>query len=203
MTQPPHDPESDPDSGSDSGAGPASPPPAGPPPDQPPYGQPPSGEPQYGQPQYGQPQYDQPQYGQGQYGQPPAGAPYGGYPAPPPGPFYISMMGQEQGPVDVNQLAAMAQSGAIKPDTMIRAASAPSWFPAREVPGLFSQKEWLTTVLLSFFLGGLGVDRFYLGYTGLGVAKLLTCGGFGIWAVIDFILILLRKLPDSDGRPLR
>ncbi len=112
-------------------------------------------------------------------------------------------MGQEQGPVDVNQLAGMVQGGHVKADTMVRSGSGSAWFQAKEVPGLFSQKEWLTTVLLSFFLGSLGVDRFYLGYTGLGVAKLLTCGGLGIWALIDFILVLLHKVPDSDGRPLR
>lgn len=66
-----------------------------------------------------------------------------------------------------------------------------------------SDKEWLTALLLSFFVGGLGVDRFYLGYTGLGVAKLLTGGGCGIWALIDFIMIVMNKIPDAEGRPLK
>jgi hypothetical protein len=69
--------------------------------------------------------------------------------------------------------------------------------------GAYSDKDWTVALILSILLGGLGVDRFYLGYTGLGVAKLLTLGGCGIWAIVDIILIATNKLPDAQGRMLK
>ena len=60
-------------------------------------------------------------------------------------------------------------------------------------------KNKTTALLLSFFLGAFGVDRFYLGYTGLGIVKLITCGGFGIWTLIDFIMLICDKLKPADG----
>ncbi|HZY88610.1 MAG TPA: TM2 domain-containing protein [Gemmataceae bacterium] len=60
----------------------------------------------------------------------------------------------------------------------------------------------MVALLLAIFAGGFGVDRFYLGYTGLGVAKLLTCGGCGIWSIYDIIMIAMNNLPDANGQPL-
>ncbi len=122
--------------------------------------------------------------------------------APSVGQFFVQVMGQEQGPFGPAQLADMAKSGTIKADTPVRSAQGGDYFPAKQVPGVFSEKEWLITLLISFFLGGLGVDRFYLGHIGLGVAKLLTLGGCGAWALIDFVLIALRKVNDKQGLPL-
>lgn len=63
-------------------------------------------------------------------------------------------------------------------------------------------KDFLTTTLLSLLVGFFGVDRFYLGYTGLGIAKLITFGGLGVWYLIDLILILTGSMKDSSDRAL-
>jgi hypothetical protein len=121
----------------------------------------------------------------------------------PAGPFYLSALGQEHGPFDFNALAQMAVAGQLKGDALVRSAESQQYFPARDVPGLFSDKEWLTVVLLSWLVGGLGVDRFYLGQTGLGILKLVTCGGCYVWTLYDAIMYTLRKQHDTDGRPFR
>jgi TM2 domain-containing membrane protein YozV len=63
--------------------------------------------------------------------------------------------------------------------------------------GYYSQ---LTALLLCFFVGSLGVHRFYLGYTWQGIVQLLTLGGCGIWSLIDFIRICTGDLQPKDGQ---
>ncbi|MBC7524094.1 MAG: TM2 domain-containing protein [Flavobacterium sp.] len=50
-------------------------------------------------------------------------------------------------------------------------------------------KDPTTALIISIFGGHLGIDRFYIGDTGMGIGKLLTCGGIGIWTIVDFFLI--------------
>jgi TM2 domain-containing membrane protein YozV len=64
------------------------------------------------------------------------------------------------------------------------------------------EKSFLATWLLSLFLGNLGIDRFYLGQIGLGIGKLVTCGGCGVWALVDLIIHLTGNSHDKYGRKL-
>src|SRR5713226_2689609 len=64
------------------------------------------------------------------------------------------------------------------------------------------QKSWLATVLLCQFLGTLGIHRFYTGRIVSGIFQLLTFGGFGIWTLIDLIMIITGSFTDNYGRPL-
>ena len=62
-----------------------------------------------------------------------------------------------------------------------------------------SQKLYVTAWILAFLLGGLGIDRFYRGQIGLGVLKLITLGGFGVWSFIDFLMIGFGHPKDKSG----
>lgn len=63
-------------------------------------------------------------------------------------------------------------------------------------------KNFLETALICWFLGALGIHRFYTGYIGIGLAQLFTAGGCGIWTLIDFLCILFNNYKDASGKPL-
>ncbi|KND31891.1 TM2 domain-containing protein [Streptomyces acidiscabies] len=68
----------------------------------------------------------------------------------------------------------------------------------------YSDKSKIVAGILQIFLGGFGIGRFYVGNVGIGIAQLLTCGGFGLWALIDGIMFLVSNdRTDKQGRVLR
>ena len=66
-----------------------------------------------------------------------------------------------------------------------------------------SEKGFVPTILLCFFLGAFGIHRFYVGKIGTGILMLLTLGGLGIWTLIDFIIIVTGSFRDADGLPIK
>jgi TM2 domain len=116
--------------------------------------------------------------------------------------WLVKMPGQPDNAVDTSTLQMWARSGVIRSDTLVVEISSNMSYQASQIPGVFSTKSYVTAMLLSFFVGTFGVDRFYLGQTGLGIGKLLTFGGCGVWSLVDFILIAMRKVTDSQGNPL-
>ncbi len=71
------------------------------------------------------------------------------------------------------------------------------------MPTGVSSKGFVPTVLLCFFLGVLGIHRFYVGKTGTGILQLITLGGLGIWTMVDFILIIVGKFTDRTGLAIK
>lgn len=68
----------------------------------------------------------------------------------------------------------------------------------QQAPGS-QPKSQLVALLLAILVGGLGIHRFYLGYTAIGIIQLLTLGGCGVWALIDLIRIAMDDLRPADG----
>jgi TM2 domain-containing membrane protein YozV len=66
-----------------------------------------------------------------------------------------------------------------------------------------NDKKWLTTLLLCIFLGEIGGHRFYAGKIGTGILMLLTLGGFGIWWLIDLIVIIAGGFKDKEGNIIK
>jgi TM2 domain-containing membrane protein YozV len=70
------------------------------------------------------------------------------------------------------------------------------------VPLRQTDKRILPAALLCFFLGAFGAHRFYVGKVGTGVLELITIGGFGIWWLVDFILIVCGQFRDADDEKI-
>ncbi len=121
----------------------------------------------------------------------------GGYPPPPPGGF---------GPPPGGYGPPPGAYGSPPPAPGMMQPNAPYGIdPMSGIP--YSDKTKMVAGLLQIFLGSFGVGRFYLGYTGLGIAQIaavwLTCGLGAVWPLIDGIMMLTGKVPDAQGRPLR
>ncbi len=88
---------------------------------------------------------------------------------------------------------AVPQTTAVFPDgkPMLTATGEPA-----------SAKSRLAATLLCFFLGGIGIHRFYVGKIGTGILMIVTLGGLGVWVLIDFIMILIGSFRDIDRKVL-
>ncbi len=116
----------------------------------------------------------------------------------------VKMPGEPEREMDTMTLQAWANAGKVTGDTVVIENSTEERWQAKQIAGVFSKRDWLVALLLSVFLGVLGVDRFYMGKVGTGILKLLanlfTVFTLGlIWVVIDIILIATKKLTDKEG----
>lgn len=140
--------------------------------------------------------------GQSQNNSYPAEALVPGQPTVPPAPAQQPAVQPPPAVPSMPQPAAQPQPGTPAMPATPMNAPAGTYNPANPTASQESDKSYIAAVILSWIVGVFGADRFYLGYTGLGIAKLLTLGGLGFWAIIDFVLIALGKIKDKEGRTL-
>lgn len=139
--------------------------------------------------------------------QPPVGSPPSNQPTYPPQ-ATPEPTPQPVTPVPPTEPAPMQQPVyAVPPQPMINPA--PTGYPPQTPMSPeqmanpeTSDKSYIMAVVLSYLFGTLGVDRFYLGYIGTGILKLLTFGGFGIWYFIDIARIIFGNLKDKQHQVL-
>ena len=168
-------------------------------------------QPQPPQQQPQQPSDQPPGYGYPNAGPVPPGGPnpYGAGPAgayqPPPADYQQPGGYQQPGPYGYPQQGYPQQGypmGAVPPGMYTGDPNAPYGYDPYGRP--YSDKSKIVAGILQLTLGTLGIGRFYIGNVGIGIAQLFTCGGLGIWALIDGILLLTSNTgTDSQGRILR
>lgn len=103
--------------------------------------------------------------------------------------------------LSTEELKVWAEAGKLNGTSVVVDQNGEHW-NAKQIPGVFSKRDWLIALILSVIVGSLGVDRFYLGKIGTGILKLITFGGLGIWWIIDIVLIAIKKLSDKQGYKL-
>lgn len=139
----------------------------------------------------------------------------------------IGADGRQYGPVAAAQVREWVASGRANAQSMAQSEGSTEWKPLASFPefsDLLAQtaplappivqaydprRSKLVAGLLGIFLGGFGVHRFYLGYTGIGIAQIVvtlaTCGVGAIWGLIEGILILVGSTitTDAEGRTMK
>ena len=103
------------------------------------------------------------------------------------------------------------EESAVPEEVVVESAQAPVAPPVVQIPpkptvdqfgNEISPKSRLAAALLAWFLGVIGIHRFYVGKVATGILTILTLGGLGIWVLIDFIVILVGSFKDKEGRLL-
>jgi TM2 domain-containing membrane protein YozV len=130
----------------------------------------------------------------------------------------IDRKGQRFGPYTLQEINALLVSGQLRPSDLAWPEGAVSWVPLRNLEGGLrvpepspisgTNKRILPVFLLAFFVGPLGIHRFYVGKVGTGVTMLvltLTLFGIivtGIWATVDWIMAVCGVFTDKDGNKI-